>query len=120
MVDRTNIEHEVLAWYEVKYHGPVYPFPCFKTPKLTLETSLSTGKYPWSWEDAEDILAEYFEKFEVEQRHFTFLKYWPNEEVLIPLNFLRRKENRIKYIEPAPLTMAMLVNSAKAGYWLYD
>ncbi|WP_235501146.1 DUF1493 family protein [Tatumella sp. UCD-D_suzukii] len=113
-----NTSDEVISWYEENWNSPVFPF--FRKPKLTPETSLSTGKYPWAWEDAEDILVEYFEKFKVERRNFSFIKYWPNEETFMPLNFLRKKENRFHYVEPQPLTIEMLVASAKAGYWIYD
>ncbi|MDC9588926.1 DUF1493 family protein [Xenorhabdus sp. XENO-10] len=89
MVDRTNIESEVFAWYEANHNVPI--FLCFKKPKLTLETSLSTGKYPWSWEDAEDILAEYFEKCNVDPRNFSFIKYWPNEEIFIPFPIVQQR-----------------------------
>ncbi|EIW9159309.1 DUF1493 family protein, partial [Klebsiella pneumoniae] len=44
----------------------------------------------------------------------------PNEEVVLPLNFLRSKDNKWEWIEPEPLTLKMLVESAKAGRWLYD
>ena len=58
--------------------------------------------------------------FHVDKGNFSFNKYWPNEEIFMPLNFLRSKENKWQWIEPEPLTLNMLVESAKAGYWLYD
>lgn len=113
-----NIEQQVLNWYQDNWNGRVFPF--FKKPALTLETSLSTGKYPWSDEDATEILEAYFTKFQVDSKNFSFRKYWPNEEVFMPLNFLRSKKHKWKWVEPEPLTLKMLVESAKAGHWLYD
>lgn len=114
----TENENAVFSWYDENYNLPV--FPRFKKPTLTLATSLSTGKHPWSCDDAVDILNAYFEKFQIDKRDFCFIKYWPNEETFMPLNFLRKKENRYHYVEPEPLTLDMLVKSANAGYWLYD
>lgn len=108
----------VLDWYEKKYNQPTFPF--FNRPVLTLETSLNTGKYPWSIEDATEILDDYFEIFNVDRKNFSFDKYWPNEEIFMPLNIFRKKEHKWHWIEPEPLTINMLVESACAGYWLYD
>ena len=118
MKDTKNIEMQVLDWYNDSWNGRVFPF--FRKPALTLETSLSTGKYPWADEEAVEILDEYFSRFNVDRQNFSFKKYWPNEEVFMPLNFLRSKQNKWKWIEPEPLTLKMLVESAKAGHWLYD
>ena len=90
-------------------------FPFFKRAVISQETSLSNGKYQLAWEDAEDLLVEYFEKFNVEQRDFAFIKYWPNDETFCPLPLFWKK-----YIEPKPLTVEMLMQSAVVGYWLYD
>lgn len=107
-----------MHWYHENWNGRVLPF--FKRPVLTLEASLSTGKYPWADEEAIELLEEYFNTFHVDKGNFLFNKYWPNEEIFMPLNFLRSKENKWQWIEPEPLTLNMLVESAKAGYWLYD
>lgn len=109
---------QVLAWYQERRNKPL--FLSFKRPTLTLETSLSTGDYPWCWEDGEDILVEYFDKFHVDKGNFSFIKYWPNEGVFMLLNFLRSKDKKRKWTEPKPLTLKMLAESAKAGRWLYD
>ncbi|MCW1877327.1 DUF1493 family protein [Erwinia sp. INIA-01] len=113
-----SIQQQVMAWYDENWNSRVFPF--FKRPMLTLETSLSTGKYPWSADDAMDILEDYFSRFSVDRQTFAFHSYWPNEETFIPINFLRSKENKWQWLEPKPLTLNMLVESAKAGRWLYD
>lgn len=118
MNDSKNTEQQVLNWYRERWNGRVLPF--FRKPAVTLETSLSTGKYPWAGEDASEILDDYFARFQVDRKNFLFRKYWPNEEVFMPLNFLRSKENKWRWIEPEPLTLKMLVESARTGHWLYD
>ncbi|WP_330982166.1 MULTISPECIES: DUF1493 family protein [Enterobacterales] len=118
MTEINDVEQRVIDWYQKNWNKPV--FPLFRRPELTMETSLSTGKFPWANEDAVEIVEQYFTLFGVDKRHFSFMKYWPNEEVFMPLNFLRSKKNKWKWIEPEPLTLKMLVESAKAGYWLYD
>ncbi|MDU1571864.1 MAG: DUF1493 family protein [Pantoea sp.] len=118
MSDLHDFEKQVMDWYESKWNGRVLPF--FKKPALTIETSLSTGKYPWANEDAIEIVDDYFRRFNVDRKNFSFVKYWPNEEVILPLNFLRSKEHKWRWIEPESLTLKMLAESAKAGYWLYD
>jgi hypothetical protein len=112
-----TVGQRVMEWYQKDYNGPI--FPTFKRQIITLETSLSSGEYPWADEDAIDILDEYFSLFHVDKRDFTFRKYWPNDETFVLFNFLRSKKNKRYWIEPEPLTLGMLVESAKAGYWLY-
>ncbi|MFI8416064.1 DUF1493 family protein [Serratia sp. NPDC078593] len=118
MSNSDSLEQQVLNWYNKNWNGRVFPF--FRKPALTLEMSLSTGKYPWADEDAMEIIDQYFLTFKVDRANFTFRKYWPNEETFMPLNCLRSKEDKWEWKEPEPLTLKMLVESAKAGYWLYD
>lgn len=119
MVDNMNdIESKVVDWYQDNWNKPVFPF-FWKRPVLTPETSLSTGKHPWIADDAMDILDDYFSRFQVNRDNFNFNKYWPNENTFMPLNFLRPKNNKWRWTEPEPLTLNMLIESAKAGRWIY-
>ncbi|MBV8041919.1 DUF1493 family protein [Pluralibacter sp.] len=118
MNNSVDIEKQVMDWYQKNWNKPVFPF--FRRPVLTMETSLSTGEYPWANVDAQEILESFFSEFRVEKRGFSFIKYWPNEETFMPLNFLRPKNEKWHRTEPVPLTLKMLVESAKAGHWLYD
>ncbi|WON78427.1 DUF1493 family protein [Serratia sp. UGAL515B_01] len=112
-----NVEQSVLDWYNEKWNAPIL-FSKNK-PVISLETSLSTGKYPWTREAGDETMKDYFDKFSVNADNFNFLRYWPYEKGIIP-NFLRPKSMRITKQEPEPLTIRMLVESAKAGRWLYD
>ena len=65
------------------------------------------------------IMKDYFARFNVDDSSFDFLKYWPHGTGFLP-NALRPRSMRVEEKEPEPLTIAMLIESAKAGRWLYD
>ncbi len=112
-----DIETAVMEWYNETYNSK--PLFAKTKPVLTLDTSLSTGKYPWARETGDDIMNDYFARFSVDSTSFNFLSYWPYEKGLVP-NFLRPKSQKVPDVEPKPLTIRMLAESAKAGKWLYD
>ncbi|EPN1633873.1 DUF1493 family protein [Cronobacter dublinensis] len=70
-------------------------------------------------ETGEEIMEDYFSRFNVDKAGFSLLKYWPVEPGWIP-NVLLPASMRIKRVAPAPLTLRMLAESAKAGRWLYE
>ena len=113
---KDRIQEAVLAWYDQSYN--VKPLFSRKKPPLTLDTSLSTGQYPWARETGDEIMNDYFQRFNVESSGFDFIAYWPYEKGFLP-NFLRPKSQKIPDVEPKPLTIFMLVESAKAGRWLF-
>lgn len=106
---------EVFDWYSERWNLPTL---FTKRRPLTLDTSLTTGQYPWARETGDDIMKDYFSRFAVDDSNFDFLKYWPYEKGLIP-NFLRPRSMRVEEKEPEELTIMMLIESAKAGRWLY-
>ncbi|WP_311790245.1 MULTISPECIES: DUF1493 family protein [Pantoea] len=107
----------VTEWYERSYNSK--PLFAKAKPVLTPETSLNTGKYPWSRETGDEIMKDYFKRFNVDYSNFNFLSYWPYEKGMLP-NFLRPNSQKIQSVSPKPLTIQMLIDSAKAGYWLFD
>ncbi|QCA05674.1 DUF1493 family protein [Pantoea vagans] len=114
---KDTMESAVLEWYDNNYNSK--PLFAKNKPELTLETSLSTGKYPWARETGDEIMNDYFERFSVDSSEFDFLAYWPYEKGFLP-NFLRPKSQKLPDVEPKPLTIHMLVESAKAGRWLFS
>lgn len=71
-------------------------------------------------EDAYDLFAEYFEKFSVDCSRFNFLNYFPNDGgLLFPCCFIP-KSVRPTGKQAESITVKMLIESAKAGRWLYD
>jgi hypothetical protein len=62
-------------------------------------------------EDADELLAKFFEEFSVTTGDFDFPRYFPAEG-LWPLFRLRKAPT------PVPLTIGMLVMAAKHGTWV--
>ncbi|MBP2198595.1 DUF1493 family protein [Pantoea cypripedii] len=112
-----DIENAVTEWYEATYNSK--PLFAKAKPVLTPETSLNMGKYPWAREAGDEIMKDYFQRFNVDSSNFNFLAYWPYEKGMLP-NFFRPKSQKITQVEPKSLTIHMLIDSAKAGRWLFD
>ncbi|MCT4702747.1 DUF1493 family protein [Enterobacteriaceae bacterium H20N1] len=110
MVD--DIEQRVFALAR-RYNG-VYLFNNDKKQKLlTLETDFDTDMQ-LDVGEAEDLMDEFFKEFRVERGHFKIETYYPDE----PFSW-----NPFKKFPPIPVpdfTIGMLIESAKAGKWLYD
>ncbi|HDR2159844.1 TPA: DUF1493 family protein [Enterobacter cancerogenus] len=108
MVD--SIEQRI---YElVRPHTGTYLFN-IKRVELTPETDLDTDLGMDELE-AEDLMKEFFARFSVETGNFSIKTYFPD----IPASF-----NPFKKTEPVPVpdfTVGMLIESAKAGKWMYD
>ncbi len=84
------------------------------------DASLNTGKKVVLPEDAENFLEEYFKTFKIDVTGFKFHRYFPNEGVWFLPNAILPKYMRTDKHKPEPLTVAMLIESARAGRWLYD
>lgn len=112
---KEEIQRKVLDWYDNKWNLPT---PFSKKRPLSLDTSLSTGDRAWARETGDDIMKDYFSRFNVDDSSFDFLKYWPVSKGFIP-NFIRPRSLRMEEKRAEPLTIAMLIESAKAGRWLY-
>jgi len=63
-------------------------------------------------------MKDYFSRFHVDDCSFDFLKYWPVSKGFIP-DFIRPRSFRVDEKSAETLTIAMLIESAKAGRWLY-
>lgn len=116
-MELTPTEELIVEWYKQNWNGRSFlskkPWP------VSLDTSLSTGDHAWVVETGEEIMIDYFDRFNVLATKFNLLKYWPIEPGWIP-NILLPNSMKVKYIEPQKLTLKMLAESAKAGRWLYD
>ena len=110
MVD--DIEQRVFALAR-RYNG-VYLFNNEKKQMLlTRDTDLDTDML-LDIGEAEDLMEEFFKEFQVERGHFKIETYYPDE----PFSW-----NPFKKFPPIPVpdfTIGMLIESAKAGKWLYD
>lgn len=112
-----DIAQRVFDWYDAKWN---LRMPFSQKKPLTPDTSLSTGNYPWIWEDGLEIMEEYFELFNVDSSGFNFMRYWPQGVGVTSavLGWLCPRSKKIKYREPEALTIAMMMESARVGRWL--
>ncbi|WP_241582822.1 MULTISPECIES: DUF1493 family protein [Rosenbergiella] len=79
------------------------------TPDTDLDTDLSIDEL-----EVEDLMNNFFDKFDVTRGNFKLQTYYPYEPFLL---------NPFKKRAPIPVpdfTLRMLIESAKAGRWLYD
>ena len=110
MVD--DIEQRIFALVR-RYNG-VYLFNNEKKQRLlTRDTDFDTDMQ-LDVSEAEDLMDEFFKKFQVERGQFKIETYYPDE----PFSW-----NPFKKFPPVPVpdfTIGMLIESAKAGKWLYD
>ncbi|MBW7983431.1 DUF1493 family protein [Enterobacillus tribolii] len=107
-----SIEAEVIALV-LKYYGA----PLFggSYPTITLDTDLDTD-LGLEAEDTEELLAELFTKYAIDDDAFDLETYYPAPSWRDMINYtLKRKAPSIV----PDLTIRMLVESAKAGRWLY-
>lgn len=107
---------DILDWYNERFNKPGF-FSKKRWP-VTMDTSLSTGRYVWACEAGDEIMEEYFGKFKVDSAGFDFVKYWPVEASGFSVFALCTCGNDED--EPLPLTLNMLAESARAGKWLYQ
>ncbi|EDK6121345.1 cytoplasmic protein, partial [Salmonella enterica subsp. enterica serovar Schwarzengrund] len=75
---------------------------------ITLDTSIRDD-LKLVFEDSEELLQEYFKRWNIDPEGFDILNY------LNPEYFGSKETDPRK-----PLTVGMLVESAKAGRWLYS
>lgn len=105
-----NIEQRI---YElIRPYAGTYLFNIKKvvlTPKTDLDTDLDIDEV-----EAEDLMNDFFETFNVERGNFKVETYYPPESFSL---------NPFKKLPPVPVpdfTIGMLIESAKAGRWLYN
>ncbi|QKJ87882.1 hypothetical protein PMPD1_2947 [Paramixta manurensis] len=80
--------------------------------------SISTD-LPFLPEDAWDFFEKYFDTLNIDSANFNFRRYYPNSGVRFLPNSILPKYLRTDHHDPSPLTVEMLIESAKAGRWLY-
>lgn len=89
-------------------------------PGLDVDTSLTTGKEATVIEDLIEMVEKYSKTFNVDCSTLNWQKYVPNAGIPFLPNTILPKFLKTDHHEPAPLTINMLIESAKAGRWLYD
>ncbi|MFE8103267.1 DUF1493 family protein [Brenneria goodwinii] len=104
-----KLEKEVLAFVQAELSA-----------KLQIDSSLTTGDRVTVIEDVYEMIEKYSVRFGVDCTTINWRKYYPRPGIPIIPNFLLPERLKTDHHEPAPLTVRMLVESAKAGRWLYD
>jgi hypothetical protein len=89
----------------------------FKKTPLLLESSFKDD-LGVSVEECEDFLEAFFAKFSIDGRNFDLSDYYPWTGIPFIPRFLTPKKLRQQKLAK-PLTVRMLLESAKAGRWLY-
>lgn len=107
-----DIEQRIFALAR-RYNG-VYLFNNEKKQRLlTADTDFDTDML-LDIGEAEGLMDEFFKEFQVSRGSFKIETYYPDE----PFSW-----NPFKKFPPIPVpdfTIGMLIESAKAGKWLYD
>ncbi|NIG75988.1 DUF1493 family protein [Klebsiella sp. Ap-873] len=107
-----DIEQRIFALAR-RYNG-VYLFNNENKQRLlTADTDFDTDML-LDIGEAEDLMDEFFKEFQVSRENFKIETYYPDE----PFSW-----NPFKKCPPIPVpdfTIGMLIESAKAGKWLYD
>ncbi|QKJ85179.1 DUF1493 family protein [Paramixta manurensis] len=104
-----SIEQEIIHYIYENHSHKKYGF-FGPRPEVTPQTELTRGGLDIIWEDAEDTLSYYFRNWNVELNKFEITHYFAPDFLGSP-----EPEQPLK-----PLYVWMLVESAKAGRWLYD
>lgn len=91
-----------------------------RAPNLDLDTSLTTGNEATVFEDILEMVEKFSEVFNVDCLSINWRKYFPNTGIPFLPNAILPKFLKTDHHEPAPFTISMLIESAKAGRWLYD
>lgn len=78
-------------------------------PEIDLDTDLNIDEL-----EAEDLMNKFFEQLNVERGNFRIETYFPHP--LFSWNPFKKTES----IPVPDFTIGMLIESAKAGRWLYD
>ncbi|CNI29091.1 MULTISPECIES: DUF1493 family protein [Yersinia] len=88
--------------------------------QLQIDSSLSTGEHQTVPEDIYELMDKYSEKFNVDCSKIYWRRYFP--QVVFPFlpNSILHERLKSDRHKPEPLTVHMLIESAKASRWLYD
>ena len=99
--------YEILRPYVGAYDLDNGPVPL--TPEMDFDIDLSIDEL-----EAEDLMEQYFNELHVERGNFNIKTYFPDVHI---------SWNPFKKTEPVPVplfTIGMLIESARAGRWLYE
>lgn len=105
-----DIEQRVINL--VTRHSGIYMFRKKKYDTYTADSSIHYD-VQLDVDDAEELMNEFFTEFQTEPGRFRLETYYPD----IPVSWNPFKK---QLIDIPDFTIGMLIESAKAGKWLYD
>ena len=105
-----DIEQRVIAL--VTRHSGVYIFRRKKYDTYTAESNIHFD-VRLDVDDAEELMNEFFGQFNIDRGNFRLEKYYPEA----PFSWNPFKK---QIVDIPDFTIGMLIESAKAGKWLYD
>lgn len=110
MVGSDSIECRVIDL--VTRHSGVYMFRKKKYDTYTAESNIHFD-VRLDVDDAEELMDAFFREFNVERGGFKLETYYP--DVKFSWNPFKKQ-----FVDVPDFTISMLIESAKAGKWLYD
>jgi hypothetical protein len=88
--------------------------------ELDINSSLSTGRHLTVREDVYDLVDKYADVFGVDCSCINWRRYFPIHILPFLPNRILPERLRSDRHQPEPFTVKMLVESAKAGRWLFN
>ncbi|CAI2529499.1 DUF1493 family protein [Serratia ficaria] len=107
-----TLEEQVIALVR-KHYGTVITG---RPPKITPASDIDAD-IGMEWSEAEELMDAFFESFSVDKAGFNIKTYYPDPPMGTLLKNLFRREKDLP--EAPPFTVNMLIESARAGRWLY-
>ncbi|MGB8666067.1 MAG: DUF1493 family protein [Serratia inhibens] len=88
--------------------------------QLDIDSSLNIGEHKTVPEDVYELIDCYAKKFNVDCSKIYWRRYFPR--IILPFlpNGIMPKCMKSDRHKPEPFTIRMLIESAKAGRWLYE
>lgn len=88
--------------------------------RLGIDDSLTFGDSMTVFEDVFAMMERFSERYGVDCSSIDWLKYYSPVGIPFLPNFLLPAKLKTDRTPPVPLTVSMLIESERAGRWLYD
>jgi len=88
--------------------------------RLGVDDSLTSGSSMTVFEDVFAMMERFSERYGVDCSGIDWLKYYPRAGIPFLPNFLLPARLKTDHTPPVPLTVRMLIESERAGRWIYD
>lgn len=110
-----NIEERVLGFIR----NQIFEINGLNPELISYEFSLSTDNRSLVAEEAADVFYAFSQEFNVTFENLDFRKYFPQTGIIFLPNCILPDYMKTDHHHAAPLTINMLVDAAKCGYWRF-